>query len=133
MNSANSIPGTKVHPATRPVEPDDPMNLHGYEVPGDTELMLRMLVEEYARMGWDLEALMPLFHDPFYQGFHGLLRLYGEEELRKRVGQILSRCGVIRTRDEIAPPPEQLVQLSSNWNSENRNQQSGDCGRSVDG
>ena len=55
----------KVHPASREILPDDPMNLHAVEVPGDTELMLRLLVEEYARMGWNLESLLELARDPF--------------------------------------------------------------------
>ena len=102
----------KVHPATRSVEPEDPMNLHAVEIPGDTDLMLRVLVEEYARMGWNVDAVMNLAVDPFYQGFHGLLQLHGEEELRRRVTEIIGRCGVLRiTTKQAAPPPDQLVQL----------------------
>ena len=48
----------KVHPATREVLPDDPMEMHGFEVPGDPNLMLRLLVEEYARMGWGAEEIL---------------------------------------------------------------------------
>ena len=102
----------KVHPATRSVEPDDPMNLHAVEISGDSDLMLRVLVEEYARMGWNIDAVMSLAVDPVYQGFHGLLQLHGEEELRRRVTEIMGRCGVLRiTTEDAAPPPDQLVQL----------------------
>jgi len=102
----------KVHPATRPVEPEDPMSLHGFEVAGDPETMLRILVEEYARMGFQLDTLMGLARDPFYPGFHGLWLLYGEDEFRNRLSKILSRCGVMRTRfEQSAPLPEQLVEL----------------------
>ena len=86
----------KVHPASREMLPDDPLNLHAMEVPGDTELMLRLLVEEYARIGWNQESLLELAKDPFYQAFHGLLQLYGEEELRRRITEILARIGVTR-------------------------------------
>jgi hypothetical protein len=75
--STNLVP--KVHPATRPVEPEDPMNLHGIEVPGDPEIMLRMLVEELARMGYGLEPLMALCRDPFYHALHGVWLKYGDE------------------------------------------------------
>ncbi|HUY31790.1 MAG TPA: hypothetical protein VMV69_03350 [Pirellulales bacterium] len=109
-DDANFVP--KVHPATRGVEPDDPMDLHGFEVPGDSELMLRMLVEEYARMGWGLEALMSLFRDPFFHSAHGLWLRYGDEELRRRVAAILTRTGVIRVRTVTAPETEQLVQIN---------------------
>ena len=102
----------KVHPATRAVEPDDPMNLHGVEVDGDPEIMLRMLVEEYARMGFGLDELLDLCRQPFYVGMHGLLQFYGEEELTQRLRGILARCGVfsVATR-ETTPISEQLVQL----------------------
>lgn len=116
----NAVP--KIHPATRAVEPDDPMNLHGFEVPGDPELMLQVLVEEYARLGYGLDRLMQLFRDPFYQGFHGLWKLYGDEELRRRVSVILSQCGVIRTRTHnTAPAPQQLVELTLPGTCERRN------------
>lgn len=106
----NFVP--KVHPATRPVEPEDPMNLFAVEVPGDPELMLRLLVEEYARMGWGLEAIIGLFRDPFYVAAHGLWLHYGEEDLRQRLTVMLGRIGIVRTRTTIsAPPSEQLVQI----------------------
>ena len=58
--------------------------------------MLRMLVEEYARMGWGAGAIMELARDPNYQAFHGLLQLFGEEEFRQpRVGNYRPH-GVIR-------------------------------------
>jgi hypothetical protein len=109
--SSSYVP--KVHPATRPVEPEDPMNLFAVEVPGDPELMLRLLVEEYARMGWGLEELSRLFRDPFYVAAHGLWLHYGEEELRRRLTELLSRVGVVRVKTTISSPPaEQLVQIN---------------------
>jgi len=106
----NLVP--KVHPATRQVEPDDPMNLHGFELPGDPNIMLRMLVEEYARMGWGLEQLMTLFRDPFYHAAHGLWLRYGEREMRDRLTAMLARTGVIRVRSETAPAAEELVNIT---------------------
>ena len=110
LDLTNAAP--KVHPATRAVEPDDPLNLHGVEVDGDPEIMLRMLVEEYARMGCGLDELLELCRQPFYVGLHGLWQFYGEAELTRRMRDILSRCGVFRvvTR-ETTPLSEQLVQL----------------------
>jgi hypothetical protein len=99
----------KTHPATREVLPDDPMELHGIEVPGDPDLMLRLLVEEYARIGWGLKPILQLARDPNYEAFHKLWQLFGEVELGRRIGDILARCGVMRvTTDEL---PEQLVQI----------------------
>ena len=99
----------KIHPATREILPDDPMELHGFEVFGDPNLMLRMVVEEYARIGWGRESILQLARDPNYEAFHKLWLWLGEEELSRRVGDILLRCGVMRvTTKEV---PEQLVQL----------------------
>jgi len=101
----------KIHPATREILPDDPMEMTGFEVPGDPELMLRLLVEEYARIGWTAEAIMQLARDPNFQAFHGLWRSFGETQLRYRVEQVLSRCGVMRVRTTQAAPTPPLVQL----------------------
>ena len=109
MSDSNGV--YKVHPATRPVEPEDPLNLFGFEIEGDPDLMLRMIVEEYARIGYDSEAVMELTRNPFYQAMHGLWQLLGEETLRRRVDGILARCGVLRTSWREAPPPPEFVQL----------------------
>jgi hypothetical protein len=107
----NLVP--KVHPASREVLPEDPLNLHGFEVPGDPALMLHLLVEEYARLGAGAEQILMLARDPFYHAFHGLYRLLGEAELRRQVSEILRRCGVIRVRTrEQTPPPQQVVQIN---------------------
>ena len=111
FDTSNDTP-RKVHPASREILPDDPLEMHGFEVPGDSALMLRLLVEEYARIGWGLEDLMRLARDPNYTAFHGLWRSLGEEELRRRIGAALSRCGVIRvTATETVPLSERLVQI----------------------
>ena len=106
----NAMP--KVHPATREILPDDPLEMHGFEVPGDPNLMLRLLVEEYARIGWGTDAIIGLARDPNYQAFHGLLQFFGDAELATRIRQTLGRCGVIRVNTkETVPLSERLVQL----------------------
>jgi hypothetical protein len=108
MIAPNAVP--KTHPASREATPDDPFSLHAVEVPGDPDLMLRLLIEEYARMGYGRDELMRLARDPNYQAFHGLLRLYGEAELHRRLGEILARVGVFRVRTREAEPAEQDVE-----------------------
>jgi hypothetical protein len=76
--------------------------------------MLRLLVEEYARIGWEAEAIMQLARDPNYQAFHGLWRTFGEDVLRGRVEHVLSRCGVMRVRQTESEPAPPLVQLELN-------------------
>jgi hypothetical protein len=106
----NAMP--KVHPATREILPDDPLEMQAFEVPGDPQLMLTLLVEEYARIGWGADAILKLARDPEYQAFHGLLRVFGDEELEARIRRILARCGVMRVQtQETIPVSERLVQL----------------------
>jgi hypothetical protein len=107
---SNATP--KTHPATREMLPDDPLELTGFELPGDPELMLRLLVEEFARMGFDAAAILRLARDPNYQAFHGLRRCFGDAELAARINQILARCGVLRVTTKEAPAaPRELVQI----------------------
>jgi hypothetical protein len=106
----NAVP--KVHPATREALPGDPMEMQAFEIPGDRELMLRLLIEEYARVGWGVEAIMQMARDPNYTAFYGLRHSLGEEGLRRRVSDIVARCGVFRIRTtESEPMSEQLVQV----------------------
>ena len=101
----------KVHPLDREMLPEDPLHLQAFEIPGDTELMFRVVIEEFARMGWDSADIVGLARDPFYAALHGLWRLYGEADFSRRVTQILSRVGVIRVRTFVAPPPSELMQI----------------------
>jgi hypothetical protein len=89
---------SKVHPATREVGPEDPFELYATPAPGEPEVLLRCLVQEYAWMGWDAEKILALFGDPFYPALHGLLELYGAEGVRRRVEALLGRTGVLHVR-----------------------------------
>lgn len=109
---SDNLTGTpKVHPLNREMLPDDPLEMQAFEVPGDTELMFRIVIEEFARMGADRAAILGLARDPFYAALHGLWELYGEEDFTRRVSQILSRVGVVRVRTFEKPPPGDLMQI----------------------
>jgi len=101
----------KVHPLDREMLPDDPLEMQAFEVPGDTDLMFGIVVEELARMGCDKAAIVALARNPFYSALHGLWRLYGEEEFNARVSQVLSRVGVVRVRSFEKPPQANLLQI----------------------
>ena len=103
----------KVHPLDREMLPEDPLHIQAFEVPGDTELMFRVVIEEFARMGWDSAAIIGVARDPFYAALHGLWQLYGEKAFRDRVVQVLSRVGVTRVRSFVAPPPSDLLQIEA--------------------
>lgn len=88
----------KVHPATRGVEPDDPMSLHATVFPGDPDVMIRSVVQEFGGMGWDAPAILGLFSDPFYPTLHGVGQALGEDEVRRRIVAVLADHGVFRFR-----------------------------------
>jgi hypothetical protein len=113
MNQTPSIAAPKVHPASRELLPDDPLEMQAFEIPGDRELMLRLLIEEYARVGWGVEAIMQMARDPNFTAFHRLRQSLGEKGLRRRVREVVARCGVIRiSTTESQPASEQLVQIN---------------------
>ena len=104
---------TKVHPLDREMLPDDPLEMQAFEVPGDTDLMFRIVIEELARLGTDKAAIVALARDPFYPALHGLLKLYGEEEFSHRGSQILAKVGVVRVRTFERPVHNDLLQIEA--------------------
>ena len=111
-----AVGGLKVHPLDREMLPEDPLELQAFEVPGDTELMFRVVIEELARMGWGLEEIVGHAQDPYYQILHGLLQLHGATKFREKTAAVLRRVGVMRVRAVVAPAPDDLVQLTLDAN-----------------
>jgi hypothetical protein len=117
MDSAAGRFVPKVHPATRPVEADDPMTLHATPVEGDPDAMVRAVVQEYAWMGWDSEQILGLFRDPFYPMLHALRLALGEAGVQGRIDDVYRRQGVYRFRSTIVEEPDvadaepELVQI----------------------
>jgi hypothetical protein len=118
----------KVHPASRPVEAEDPLSLHAISLEGDPELMLHCVVQEYAWMGWGSEQILSLFRDPFYPTLRELWDRYGEANLRERIASLIQQTGIfhfqVTIREEPEPKPEEaepeLVELgiSAQWRAE---------------
>src|SRR5262245_41003313 len=75
----------KIHPATREVEADDPMELMAEIAPGDPDVMLNCMIEEFGWQGYDSDSLMRLFMDPEYPILNQLLDFFGPTEVRKRI------------------------------------------------
>lgn len=107
MNEHNPQFVPKVHPASRAVLPEDPMSIHATAVPGDPELMLRAVVQEFGGMGWDFDQILSLFHDPFYPVLQGLGQALGDAEIRRRIAAILEQYGVYRFQCNIQEAPEE--------------------------
>jgi hypothetical protein len=105
----------KVHPATRPVEPDDPFTLYAIPVPGDPEIMLDCLVQEYANMGWGVEQIVGLCRDPFYPALYRLWQLWGAERIQELVAERLRQSGASRFQvvihEESSPAEPELFSL----------------------
>jgi hypothetical protein len=119
MTSESSRFMPKVHPASRPVEAEDPFSLHANVLAGDPELMLQCVVEEYAWMGWSSEQILELFHNPFYPVLYELGRWFGKDELRRRLDGLMRPSGMfpfhVVMHEELGPEPEgveeELLQL----------------------
>ena len=128
MSSEPSRFVPKVHPATRPMEAEDPLSLHAVSVEGDPELMLHCVVQEYAWMGWGGEQILNLFRDPFYPALRELWDRYGEANLRERIAALLQQIGIFQFQVTIreAPEPEpeeaepELIELGipAQWRAE---------------
>jgi hypothetical protein len=114
-NSPRFVP--KVHPATRPVEPEDPYTLHATAVEGNPEVLVRAVVQEYAWIGWDVDEIAALFRDPFYPLLHSLWRALGEAGIRARLDAAFQQFGVFRFQSRIVEAPEEiepeLVQIAA--------------------
>ncbi len=111
--NANAV--EKVHPATREILPDDPMNLNGTIIDGDAKLMLVMIIEEFARMGWRTEQIIEAANNPFYQALNGLIHQLGEDTFRNQIDLVLQRMGVSRiTITETNDQPNELHQIDVN-------------------
>jgi hypothetical protein len=106
----------KVHPASRPAEPEDPLVMEAFCVAGDPELMLRCLVGEYAALGWDAEQILGLFEDPDYTALCELRQRFGPAGLRARVADLLGPARAVAFQVAVWEAPEveperELLQL----------------------
>jgi len=117
MTTPHFVP--KVHPATREVESDDPLELVARPAPGNADVMLECIVQEFAGLGYDADELTALFSNPAYPVPNQLLHYYGPAEIRRRISELLGRSGVFHTREVIADDPEpeddeesELIQLT---------------------
>jgi len=109
----NMVP--KVHPATRPVESADPMELTAEFAPGDPEVMLDCLIAEFTGLGYEARQLLPMFHDPEYPVLNQLRECFGDDEIRRRCEESCTGWDAVRVTAEFDEDPElgddELIQL----------------------
>lgn len=108
----------KVHPITRHVEPEDPMELVATPVQGDPDFMLECIIQEFAWMGMDADQLMKFVQNSDYPVLNQLQEHFGADEICRRIRGILGRSGIFRFRETIVEEAEeeenehQLIQIS---------------------
>src|SRR5262249_54817243 len=103
-NSEQWVP--KIHPITRSVEPEDPMELVATPVQGDPDFMLECVLQEFVWMGWDRDQLMALFYSPHYPVLNQLLARFGDHSIRGRIDDLLQRTGRLRFSERIVEDEE---------------------------
>ncbi len=105
----------KVHPLSREVEPEDPMELVAEPVVGDPAVMLECILQEFLWLGAGADELEALFSNPGYPVLYQLREYFGPDEVRRQIDALLARTGRLRFRETIAESDEeeekQLVQL----------------------
>ncbi|MBX7105762.1 MAG: hypothetical protein K1X57_16890 [Gemmataceae bacterium] len=96
----------KVHPATREVEAEDPLELIANPAPGDPDVMLNCMIQEFAWQGYDAAQLLRLFLNPEYPVLNQLLDCYGLEEVRRRIDETLTGFDAFSVHAVIAETPD---------------------------
>src|SRR3990172_3512997 len=92
-------------------DPQDPTLLVGVTLPGDADTQREMagvFADEFARLGFDADGILELFHNPFYAGAHQALNDLGEEEIRRLVAEAAGVWGRLRSVVRDAPQPMQF-------------------------
>ena len=75
------------------IEPDDPMEMVGVELPGQTEEQLRDMVlcftEEFVRNGWDENRILFVFRNPMYYGPYMAWKQKGTQYVRSAIHEAM--------------------------------------------
>jgi hypothetical protein len=95
----NFVP--KVHPVTRQVEQEDPMELVANPVQGDPDVMLNCLIWEYAAIGCTPTQLEAMFHDPEFPVLNQLRQYVGDDEIHRRIFELGGSEVALRVTEEI--------------------------------
>lgn len=91
-------------PPIKDAEPDDPMELSGVALPGDTrDAMAECFVEEYFMQGFADDMILRLFSNPQFAITHAYFLDRGEEHVKALVARVQQRCGRFRFRVDVAP------------------------------
>ncbi|MEE9248162.1 MAG: hypothetical protein V3U79_05650 [Dehalococcoidia bacterium] len=73
---------------TKEFDPEDPMELVGVEVAGDSDMVMEGIIQEYLNMGWSPSAIFFLFRSPNYMATHRVYKEKGEAYVKERIKQM---------------------------------------------
>ncbi|MCH8087995.1 MAG: hypothetical protein IIC81_09125 [Chloroflexi bacterium] len=73
---------------TKEFDPEDPMELVGVEVVGDSDVVMEQIIQEYLSMGWSSSAIFFLFRTPNYMATHRIYKEKGDSYVKKRIKQM---------------------------------------------
>jgi hypothetical protein len=79
---------------SKPLDPDDPMEIKAAVIAGDERLMMECLIEEFAHLGWSAKKITGMFHQPGFLATHGLEQRFGRQAVVDCIEHTLARCGV---------------------------------------
>ena len=75
-------------------EPEDPVEMIGVQLPGQSEKELRDMAlcfaEEFVREGWGEEKLLKMFQSPFYQGPYLAWKQKGDEFVKSVIKEAIN-------------------------------------------
>ncbi len=83
-----------IDPESKPLSPDDPMEIKAAVITGDERLMMECLIEEFAHLGWSAKKITRMFDEPFFLAAHGLEKRFGRQAVLDCIEHTLARCGV---------------------------------------
>ncbi len=81
-------------PESKPLDPDDPMEIKAAVIAGDERLMMECLIEEFAHLGWSAKKIAGMFGEPNFLAAHGLEKRFGRQAVLECIEHTLARCGV---------------------------------------
>jgi hypothetical protein len=92
MESANSTRLDET--GDKPLEPDHPMLMDGWVIPGDTAFMVRCQIEDFLQLGLDPRTIETMANNPHYSGLYASRRVLGVEAFLRILADAVQRIGV---------------------------------------
>ncbi len=112
-----------IAPESKPLDPDDPMEIKAAVIAGDERLMMECLIEEFAHLGWSAKKIAGMFDQPCFLATHGLEQRFGRQAVVDCIEHTLARCGVFHFEmkktstqiDEAASPARGSVTVETRF------------------